>query len=167
MVVRCLAAAAARAAKSSFALNCLVMNGLPVPPKGKPPTGGNAANPDRVPRPDQRLGKNLRITKSSSFDEAYAQQNKWVGRFMVLWLRTGPDAGLRLGVVSSRKVGGAVQRNKARRMMREVFRRNRYRLHGAFDLVLVARMAILKADYRAIESDFLVLVSKAGLCSAA
>jgi len=86
---------------------------------------------------------------------------------MVLWLRSGPDANLRLGVVSSRKVGGAVLRTKARRMLREVFRKNRHQLKGAVDIVLVARATIVKASYQAIEEDFLVLASKAGLCSAA
>jgi len=143
------------------------MNGLPVPPKGNPPPGGGDPGSPFKSRTDQRLGRNLRITKSSTFDETYAQQRKWVGRFMVLWLRTGPDAHLRLGVVSSRKVGGAILRTRARRMLREVFRKNRHQLKGAFDVVLVARATIVKASYPAIEEDFLVLAGKAGLCSAA
>ncbi len=86
-----------------------------------------------------------------------------MGRFMVMWLRFGNDASMRLGVVSSRKVGGAVKRVKARRLLREVYRRNRHRLSGQFDMVLVARAAILKATSGAIESDFLDLAGRAGV----
>ncbi len=82
---------------------------------------------------------------------------------MVLWLRSGDDAALRLGVVSSRKVGGAVQRTRARRLLRDVFRRNRHRLTGPVDVVLVARAAILRAPPAAREADFLSLARAAGI----
>lgn len=143
------------------------MNGLPVPPMGDPPRGGKPRDPDSSSRPDQRLGRSRRITKSQSFEETYSQQQKWVGRFMILWLRSGSDACLRLGVVASRKVGGSVQRTRARRLLREVFRRQRSGLDGAVDIVLVARASLLKASFPSIQEDFLALASKAGLCSAA
>lgn len=82
---------------------------------------------------------------------------------MVLWRREGEGAALRLGVVTSRKVGGAVQRARARRLLRDVFRRNRHRLSGSYDVVLVARASILRADAAAIEADFMVTVAQAGL----
>lgn len=82
---------------------------------------------------------------------------------MVLYLLPRPDAALRLGVVSSRKLGGAVQRNRARRLLREVYRRNRYRFNGPFDVVLVARPALLKAQWPDIEQDLLEIALKAGL----
>jgi ribonuclease P protein component len=82
---------------------------------------------------------------------------------MVLWLRSGDDAELRLGVVSSRKVGSAVQRVRARRVLRDVFRRNRHRLHGSFDLVLVARGPVVTAPRAAVEEEFIGLARRAGL----
>ncbi len=84
---------------------------------------------------------------------------------MVLWRREGEGAALRLGVVTSRKVGGAVQRARARRLLRDVFRRNRHRLSGSYDVVLVARASILRASSAAIETDFMVTVAQAGLVS--
>jgi len=75
--------------------------------------------------PDHGLPRARRLTRTSGFQEAYGQGRKFVGRYMVLFLRSGPDAALRLGVVSSRKVGGAVARNRARRRIREVFRHER------------------------------------------
>ncbi|HMO50808.1 MAG TPA: ribonuclease P protein component [Kiritimatiellia bacterium] len=136
------------------------MNSLPVPPSGGSPGDGPSGE---ARGPDQRLGRSRRLTRSSCFQEAFAQQRKWVGRTMVLWLRSGDDAALRLGVVSSRKVGGAVQRTRARRLLRDVFRRNRHRLTGPVDVVLVARAAILRAPPAAREADFLSLARAAGI----
>jgi len=82
---------------------------------------------------------------------------------MVLWLRSGDDAGLRLGVVTSRKVGGAVQRVRARRLLREVFRINRHLLRGPYDVVLVARGHVLNAGSAAIRAEFMDLANKAGV----
>jgi len=139
------------------------MNGLPVPPEGGSPAGETSG---QTRGPDQRLGREQRLTRSTSFQETFAQQQKWVGRLMVFWLRSGEDASMRLGVVTSRKVGGAVQRVKARRRLREVYRRNRHKLHGSFDVILVGRAAILNATWDAIEKEFLDLAGKAGVYTA-
>lgn len=113
--------------------------------------------------PDQRLGRHRRLTRTGDFQQAYAQGRRWDGRTMVLWLRSGEGASLRLGVVSSRRVGGAVQRNRARRLLREAYRRNRHRMAGDVDVVLVARRGILDAKWPEIVEDLLGLVRRAGL----
>lgn len=82
---------------------------------------------------------------------------------MLLWLRSGPDAALRVGVVASRKVGPSVQRARARRRLREVFRRHRPELRGAVDLVLVARASLVLAPWAELVAEFLWLMDKAGL----
>ena len=117
-------------------------------------------------KPDQRLGRNQRLTQASLFQQTYAQGRRAIGRFMVLWLREGEGASLRLGVVASRKVGGAVQRARAKRLMREVYRRHRHQLSGPFDVVLVARRGILDAKWDEIVSDLLVLAKRVGLADA-
>ena len=114
-------------------------------------------------KPDQGLGRNRRLTRTSFFQQTYAQGRRVVGRAMVLWLREGEGASLRLGVVASRKVGGAVQRACAKRLMREVYRRNRHRFSGPFDIVLVARRGILEMRWDDIVSELLDLARKVGL----
>jgi len=136
------------------------MSGLPVPPEGGSPLGESSG---QTRGPDQRLGREQRLIRSANFQEAFSQNHKWVGRYMVLWLRSGTDACLRLGVVTSRKVGGAVQRVRARRLLREVFRINRHLLHGPYDVVLVARGHVLNAGTAAIRKEFLDLANKAGV----
>ena len=114
-------------------------------------------------RPDQGLARHQRLTRSSAFREAFDQGQKQVGRYMVLYVRRGEGAALRLGVVSSRKVGPAVARSRARRLLREVYRRHRHQLHGEVDVVLVARAALLKAAWPEIVADWKSLAVRAGI----
>jgi ribonuclease P protein component len=129
------------------------------PESGQFPQGQTAGSG----KPDQRLGRNRRLTRTSLFQQTYAQGRRVVGRAMVLWLREGEGASLRLGVVASRKVGGAVQRARAKRLMREAYRRNRHRFSGPFDVVLVARRGILETRWDDIVGELLDLARRMGL----
>jgi ribonuclease P protein component len=123
------------------------------------PTGSEA----RGERPDEGLPAARRLRATGLFAEAYDQNRCQRGRYMLLWLRRGPDAALRLGVVTSRKVGDAVARVKARRRMRELFRRRRSQMHGAFDVVLIARASLPDAPWAELVQDFQKLAARAGL----
>jgi len=123
----------------------------------------NLANGPAGPRPDQRLGRDRRLLRAAQFAETYAQGRRWVGQYLVLWLRSGDGAARRLGVVTSRAVGGAVQRTRARRLLREVYRRHRHCFAGPYDVILVARRSILQADWKAITADLLSAERRAGL----
>ncbi len=110
------------------------------------------------------LSKKQRLIQASLFGEAFAQKRNFVGRYMVFWLREGADAALRLGVVTSKKVSNrAVDRNLARRYLREIFRQHREELSGRVDLVIIARHNLLAASYADVEQEFLRLAEKAGL----
>ena len=82
---------------------------------------------------------------------------------MVFWRRRGAGAALRLGVVASRKVGGAVQRARAKRRLRSAYRLNRHRFRGDCDVVLIARAALLAASWDALNEELLRLAAAAGL----
>ena len=116
-------------------------------------------------RPDRGLSRRQRITRTTHFQEAFQQGRKWVSRTMVMYLREGEGAALRLGVVSSKKVGNAVRRNRARRVLREAWRLNRHQFHGEVDVVLVARAAAPRVPFVIVQEDLLHLARKAGLRS--
>lgn len=108
------------------------------------------------------LPARLRVKRAALFQEAFQQNRKHVGRYIVLWSRSGEDADVRLGVVASKKVGNSVARSRAKRRMREWFRLNRYRLTAPEDVVLVARRQILKASITDLDRDFEQVFSRAG-----
>ena len=82
---------------------------------------------------------------------------------MVLWYREEKGQPLRLGVVASRKVGPSVDRSRARRRLREVFRRHRAQFAGGGDVLLSARRAILTARWPDVCDELLGLADRIGL----
>jgi ribonuclease P protein component len=69
----------------------------------------------------------------------------------------GQRAG-RLGIAATRKLGGAVQRNRAKRLIREVFRRNK--LAPGFDVVVVPKREWLDASLTVLEADYCNLLER-------
>ena len=67
---------------------------------------------------------------------------------------------LRVGVVASRRVGDAIRRNRAKRRLREVFRKNKPASIAA-DVVLIARGAIIEASFEEMERAYVRGVGRA------
>jgi ribonuclease P protein component len=72
-------------------------------------------------------------------------------------------AASRVGVITSRKVGDAVKRSRARRLLREAFRVHQADLARPVDLVLVARSSIVGKTFAEVEKDLLGALNRAGL----
>jgi ribonuclease P protein component len=89
----------------------------------------------------ERRGRG-RLSRSGDFERAYREGASHSNRFLVLYAFPRPDArdeGVRLGVSVGRGLGGAVERNKVKRALREAFREVDGRLPDGHDFVLVAR----------------------------
>jgi ribonuclease P protein component len=113
---------------------------------------------------DRCLSKSHRLVRSAQFSETFAQGKRWVGRYMVLWRRSGEDASLRLGVITSKKLHlRANKRNRARRRLREAYRNLRPFFSGDFDVLLVGRRSILNAEWSDVLRELIKLASMAGL----
>jgi ribonuclease P protein component len=69
----------------------------------------------------------------------------------------------RAGFVASRRIGGAVVRNRVRRRLREIVRKHQHELRGGFGIVLVARRDAAIANYRALEHEWLRLARRASI----
>jgi ribonuclease P protein component len=69
-------------------------------------------------------------------------------------LRRAPGAPLRLGITASRKIGGAVQRSRARRLIREAFRSVFQALPGAIDIVVIVRKPLGERKMSAILEEW-------------
>jgi ribonuclease P protein component len=92
----------------------------------------------------QRSGRG-RLSRSAEFDRVFRHGRSHAGRDLVLYVfprgddGTHPTAAPRLGLSVSRKVGGAVERNRVKRVLREAFARESERLPAGSDAVVIAR----------------------------
>ena len=84
--------------------------------------------------------KRSRLTRSSDFQRVYRQGSSTASRFLVVHYFAQPARGEpRLGLSVSKKLGGAVVRNRVKRLLRETFRECAARLPANYDYVLIAR----------------------------
>src|ERR1700754_3687826 len=113
-----------------------------------------------------KFSRAMRIKKGRDFSRVRQEGERLVlGCMIANWRKLPVDSIHRLGVVTSGKIGNAVVRNRARRLLREAFRRHQYDLTQPVDLVLVARASIVGKGFAEVEKDFLTTLRKAQLLS--
>lgn len=127
-----------------------------------------AQSPDARPQtPDTgrlRLGRISRLGQNRDFARVRQQGQRLAqGCLIANWNRLPEGASPKLGVVTSRKIGGAVERSRARRLLRETFRQHQHEFSQAVELVLVARPSIAGRGFAEVEKDFLAALHRAGL----
>lgn len=111
-----------------------------------------------------RLGRPVRLAQSRDFARVrQAGERIVLGCLIANWSRSSEGLPPRLGVVTSKKIGGAVIRNRARRLLRESFRLHQHALPAATDIVLVARNSIADKAFADVEKDFLGAMKRAKL----
>ncbi|HEY2574120.1 MAG TPA: ribonuclease P protein component [Verrucomicrobiaceae bacterium] len=114
--------------------------------------------------PRLKFGRAMRIKQGRDFSRVRQDGQRVVlGCMIANWRKLPAESGHRLGVVTSGKIGNAVIRNRARRLLREVFRQHQHDFTQPVDLVLVARASIVGKGFADVEKDFLTILSKAGL----
>ena len=98
----------------------------------------------------EALAKRCRISARAEFQKVYAEGQRYDGRLMAAFLRKNDFGYHRLGLTASTKaVGKSVDRNRARRLLRELFRRSGDELSGLrrhYDWVINARRSLLTSN---------------------
>jgi ribonuclease P protein component len=111
-----------------------------------------------------RFGRKSRIKQGRDFARTKREGERLAtGCLIANWRRLDPRSSSRLGVITSARLGNAVKRSRARRLLREAFRVHQHELADSVDLVLVARPSIAGCVLADVERDFLRALHKAKL----
>lgn len=100
------------------------------------------------------------LKQNHIFRRLYAKGESAVGRFVVVYAKRNGTGRNRLGITTGVKLGHAVDRNRARRRIRETYRLNESRLKQGYDIVIVARTAAIEGDFSEMQQSFLQLCRK-------
>ena len=103
------------------------------------------------------------IRRNSEFGRVYARGKSYVNPALVMYVLKTRGKKTRVGLTATKKIGHAVQRNRLRRQLREIYRLHETSFARGYDLVVVARSRAIGADYAALERAYLSLAAKLGL----
>ena len=92
------------------------------------------------------------IRRRADFQQIYEHGIRTRGRWLTIFLLARDRSEGRRGIAATKKLGGAVERNRAKRLIREVFRRNK--IAPGFDVVVVPKREVLDASLTALEAEY-------------
>ena len=98
--------------------------------------------------PDEKFPQAERLRKRIEFKRA--EKNKvarLVTKHVVILVAPNDMPRVRIGLTASKKVGGAVVRNRAKRLLREIYRRNKYLFPQGHDYILIAKHGMADTGY--------------------
>ncbi len=104
--------------------------------------------------PSQRFSKSQRVRRREEFQRVFDSNYKVSSRYFTFLFAPGSSSTPRLGIVASRKLGDAVRRNRAKRLIREVFRRLDPGPGTPIDLVVIPRRELFDAPFADLDRDF-------------
>ncbi len=104
--------------------------------------------------PSQCFGKSQRVRRRREFQHAFGTGDRVSSRYFTLIFTPGAVPTSRLGIVASRKLGDAVHRNRAKRLIREIFRHLEPLPATGLDVVVIPRRELFDAPFSDLERDF-------------
>ena len=109
------------------------------------------------------MERRLRLRDGADFRSVRRGRRRYGSKLMRVYVAAGRCSHNRYGLVSGRQVGGAVQRNRARRLLREALRTLDPVLLQGHDLVIVAHSALVEKTSAGVNRELQRLLRRAGL----
>jgi ribonuclease P protein component len=106
----------------------------------------------------EALPRAARVRRRPEFERAYDTGTRIHARFMTVFVVPNGGSLSRFGVAATRKLGSAVERNRAKRRARDLFRR--HKLAAGLDIVIVPRREMLDAPFVSLEADYLAALDR-------
>jgi ribonuclease P protein component len=120
-----------------------------------------------MPASRLRFPKTARLFRATEFARLKREGVSFHGKFMVLSvLKNLPEAEVRVGLITSRRVGGAVVRNRVRRRLREIVRAARPGIRAGTWLILIARQAAASATFQGLSAEWQMLAGRSSILAA-
>jgi ribonuclease P protein component len=113
------------------------------------------------------MKKRFRLRKNSDFQRVYKKGRSWAHPLLVLYALRNDLGYSRFGFSVSKRVGGAVVRNRAKRLIREVTRLRQTMIADGWDVVIIARQSIREANFHQVNRAVEQLLRRARLLKAA
>lgn len=103
------------------------------------------------------------LNQNKDFSKAYSKGRSYICPVLVVYVLKNYKKGIRIGITTSKKIGKAVKRNRARRVIREAYRQIAPKINGNFDIVFVARSPATKVLSTKVKEYMLTQLKNAGL----
>ena len=109
------------------------------------------------------MDRKYRLTSSTDFKRVRRTGKSYAHPLSILVIAPNGRGISRFGVSASRAVGGAVARNRAKRRMREILRKNLPDIEAGWDILLIARSPIVDAEWKQLFESITGLLKRAGI----
>ena len=104
-----------------------------------------------------------RLKKRYQFNYVYKSGEHFSGEHMVLYVVSSKTKNIKVGLAVTKKIGHAVVRNRVRRKLREIIKKQVPTLKQNYNIIVVARENISEASFDKLSTEFLKLLKKANL----
>lgn len=132
--------------------------GMPVIVGGAQSRGNEQEMPGQVGFP-----RSERLRTRSQYAYMYKHGRKTVNKAFICYVVRDPEQGRKFGMTVSRKVGGAVVRNRVKRNIREAYRANRQRMDEPYSVVIIARPSAATLSCEECVNAISALFDKGGM----
>ncbi len=109
------------------------------------------------------LKKKWRLRDNKDFRRIYRAGKAVPGKYLVVFKKENGIGRTRFGFSVSKKVGNAVVRNRRKRLLREISRKNQASIRQGYDIIVIARAVGKDLSFVELEKDYLKLLKKGGL----